>query len=111
MRPTLDPDAPKLCNNCLVREEKRTKKMENTEKEIHIQISCSLKTHNEIEELCINRGITLSKYFISLHEDSKKVENEPHNKIEISQEEKDFGEKTTKRKYNKKSHDENEENS
>lgn len=68
MRPTLDPEAPKLCNNCLLREEKRNPtKKENMEQTIDIKITCPIKIHNEIEEFCINNGITLSNYFLDLH--------------------------------------------
>lgn len=72
MRPIPDPLAPKLCNNCLVREEKRNPpKKESMEDIINIQIKCPLAIHNEIEEYCINNGMTLSKYFLSLHETTK----------------------------------------
>ena len=72
MRPTPDPEAPKLCNNCLVREEKRNPtKKEPMEQTIDIKITCPIKIHNEIEEHCINNGITLSKYLLSLHETFK----------------------------------------
>lgn len=68
MRPTLDPEAPKLCNNCLVREEKRNPqgkvKMETT---VGILINCPKDTQIEIEELCINQGIDFSRYFLELH--------------------------------------------
>jgi hypothetical protein len=46
---------------------------------INIQISCPINIHNEIEEYCINNGLTLSKYFISLHQsslDRKKINKE-----------------------------------
>lgn len=68
MRPTPDPEAPKLCNNCLLREEKRNPtKKENMESTIDIKISCPISMHNEIEEYCINNGISLTNYFIDLH--------------------------------------------
>jgi hypothetical protein len=55
-----------------VREEKRNPpKKESMENIINIQISCPVTIHNEIEELCINKGMTLSKYFLSLHENTK----------------------------------------
>lgn len=72
MRPTNDPEAPKLCNNCLVREEKRNPtKKENMEATIDIKICTPVHIHNEIEEYCINNGINLSQYFLSLHETFK----------------------------------------
>ena len=45
MRPTPDPEAPKLCNNCLVREEKRNPtKKETMEQTIDIKITCPIST-------------------------------------------------------------------
>ena len=35
---------------------------------INIQIKCPIKVHNEIEEHCINHGITLTKYFLNIHD-------------------------------------------
>lgn len=68
MRPTIDPEAPQLCNNCSVREEKRNPqnkaKMETT---VDILIKCPQKVQFEIEELCINQGIDFSRYFLELH--------------------------------------------
>jgi hypothetical protein len=63
---------PKLCNNCLVREENRkpTKK-ETMESTIDIKITAPVHIHNEIEEYCINNGMNLSQYFLSLHDTSK----------------------------------------
>jgi hypothetical protein len=68
MRQTTDPEAPKLCNSCALREEKRSPtKKDNMEKVITIQIQFPIKIHNEIEEYCINQGISLSQYFIDMH--------------------------------------------
>ena len=72
MRPTPNPEAPKLCNNCLVREEKRNPtKKETMDQTIDIKITCPINIHNEIEEHCINSGINLSDYFLSLHKNFK----------------------------------------
>jgi hypothetical protein len=78
MRPTLDPDAPKLCNNCLVREEKRNpKKKEIMEKTIDIKIQCSVETYNRIEEYCVNRGMDMTEYFLLAHEQYQNICNNP----------------------------------
>lgn len=66
MRPTNDPEAPKLCNSCLVREEKRCPKKEVFMKTIDIVIKCPIDTHSMIEEYCMNKGISFSQYFLSL---------------------------------------------
>ena len=71
MRPTIDPEAPKLCNNCSVREEKRNPKKVDKMTKIGILIQCPQDVHVEIEELCINRGIDLTKYFLDLHHASQ----------------------------------------
>lgn len=68
MRPLPDPQAPKLCNNCLIREEKKNpQKKEPMEPSIDIKITCPINIHHEIEEHCINQGINLTKYFLGLH--------------------------------------------
>lgn len=69
MRHDLDPEAPKLCNNCLIRENIRTKKKDdNTMDSIDILVKCPREIQNEIEEICINEGISFSQYFLNLHE-------------------------------------------
>lgn len=67
MRPTNDPEAPKLCNNCIVREETRKIKGETKMQTIKIEIDCPVSTYPEIEEFCINKGISVTKYFLDLH--------------------------------------------
>lgn len=68
MRHDINPESPKLCNNCLLKEENRhPKKKENMEPTIEIQIKCPLKVHNEIEEYCINFGLNLTEYFLKSH--------------------------------------------
>lgn len=72
MRSSTDPEAPKLCNSCLLRETTRNpKKKAIMEKNIDIKITCPLSVHNEIEEYCLNNGIDLNKYFLSLHDSFK----------------------------------------
>ena len=67
MRTTTDPEAPKLCNNCAVREERRAPKMEEKKDTIDILIKCPKKDYAEIEEICINTGVDVTKYFMNLH--------------------------------------------
>jgi hydrogenase maturation factor len=73
MRPTLDPEAPKLCNNCLIREATRSeainskvKKMD--ESKVNILVECPKEIQKEIEEICLNENLTFSAYFLQLHE-------------------------------------------
>ncbi len=77
MRRSLDPETPRLCNNCLVREEKRNPKKE---KDMHpvvkILIECPIESHKSIEEECINRGINMTDYFMGLHYEMKEAEEE-----------------------------------
>jgi hypothetical protein len=69
MRQTIDPESPRLCNNCSLREEKRNPiNRELMQKTIDIKITCPISIHNNIEEYCMNKGINLSKYFIDLHQ-------------------------------------------
>lgn len=69
MRTTMDPEYPRLCNNCLVREDLRNidkgKKMENDV--IHVVIKCPVGIHKDIEEYCLNNGVDLTTYFLNLH--------------------------------------------
>lgn len=71
MRPTTDPEAPKLCNCCLIKEEKRNPKKEYEPMTVDILIKCPRAVQIEIEEMCINRGIDFTKYFLELHVESK----------------------------------------
>lgn len=73
MRPTLDPEAPRLCNNCTIREEKRNPKKAETMSTVDILIKCSREEQIEIEEICINQGIDFSRYFLELHHGSQAV--------------------------------------
>ena len=71
MNPRVDLDAPKLCNNCIVREERRVPKVKDKNETIDILIKCDKHIQKEIEEICISRGLSFGEYFISLHELSK----------------------------------------
>lgn len=74
MRGNLDPDAPKLCNNCLVREEKRsTPKKEDNMSTIDIVIRCPREDQIKIEEYCINHGMDFTRYFLELHYGSQAI--------------------------------------
>ena len=70
MRKNLDPDAPKLCNSCEVRENIRNPQG-NKMDTIGILIQCPKDEHIIIEELCINEGIDLTRYFLDLHHASQ----------------------------------------
>lgn len=67
MRQTRDPEAPKLCNSCVLKEEKRSPTKKESMKTIEIVIKCPVEIQADIEEYCINKGMDFSKYFLSLH--------------------------------------------
>jgi hypothetical protein len=68
MRGNLDPEAPRLCNNCLIREEKRsTPKKEDNMSTIDIVVKCPREDQIKIEEYCINHGMDFTRYFLELH--------------------------------------------
>jgi|SRR5277367_1785365 len=68
MRRDLDPDAPKLCNNCILKDQIRHPKQEIKLEKVKLLIEVDRKTQIEIEELCTNEGFSISNYFIRLHE-------------------------------------------
>lgn len=68
MRHNIDPEAPRLCNNCSVKENIRNPKGVSKMQIITIQIECPRETQIEIEEICINQGVNFSQYFLDLHE-------------------------------------------
>ena len=67
MRRDLDPDAPKLCNTCVIKDQQRNPKGEQKMANVNLLIECDRATQIEIEELCTNRGLSLSGYLIGLH--------------------------------------------
>lgn len=67
MRHTLDIDAPKLCNNCLHKEQKRTQKKAAPMSTINILIKFPAEVQHEIEEYCIANSTDFSNYFLDLH--------------------------------------------
>lgn len=72
MRPTNDPEAPRLCNNCALRESVRipSKKNEGEKEEVTILIHFPRQIQNEIEEHCIAHGLSFSEYFLRLYFDN-----------------------------------------
>lgn len=82
MRIDSDPKRPKLCNSCLLKEERRNPTQKVTMDTIEIVIKCPRDVQIEIEEYCINKGIDFSKYFLSLHH----FFNKPQEKSEFSHE-------------------------
>lgn len=67
MRRTLDPDAPKLCNNCTEKEKLRTPKPMIKDETIHVLVKLPKSVYNPLEEHCRNEGLDMSTYFSSLH--------------------------------------------
>lgn len=61
-----DPSKLKLCNSCEIKENLRNPKEKKMDT-IAINIQVPSKIHREIEEICINKGIDFSIYFIDLH--------------------------------------------
>ena len=74
MRPTPDPEVPKLCNNCLLREERRNPKKDIMET-VDILIKCPAKDQAEIEEYCMKNGLTFTQYFMNIHYSFKAATN------------------------------------
>lgn len=71
MRRDLNPDAPKLCNNCEYnnrqREQNRINNKEKSNSQIQLLITCDRSTQIEVEEICMNQGLSISEYFIRMH--------------------------------------------
>lgn len=77
MRHNLDVEAPRLCNNCEVRENLRNPKREVKMSVVSILIQCPKEVQIEIEELCMINGTNFSQYFLSLHENAMKRNESP----------------------------------
>lgn len=74
MRTTTDLEKPKLCNNCLLREEQRTPRKEETmQNNVDILIRCTREEQIEIEEICITENKDFSRYFLELHRTKKSI--------------------------------------
>lgn len=85
MRHSIDPETPKLCNNC----KKPGKKDMNS---VTIMIVCDRQTQIDIEEICINEGIDFSEYFLRLHKN--KIETIPPFRGNTTEEIQEFIDKT-----------------
>lgn len=64
-----NPDASikQLCNNCTNREPKKQKTEEKMESEVKIIITIPRDANIAIEEICMNKGISISEYFLRMH--------------------------------------------
>ena len=60
MKQDQNPEIPNICNNCIKPEKKPVD-------EVNILITCPRKIQIEIEEACINQGVSFSQYFLALH--------------------------------------------
>lgn len=76
MRTTPDPEAPKLCNSCLLKEEIRNPNKEKKMDTVNIVIKCPKTVQHAIEEYCINSGIDFTQYFMSLHDQFSTFQND-----------------------------------
>lgn len=85
MRQNLDPELPRLCNSCSLREDKRNPKKEKKMETIDVVITVPRQDHIAIEEHCINRGVDFSRYFLELHRTNTIFEQESKRLSESSQ--------------------------
>lgn len=89
MRQTTDPEAPRLCHSCKIREEKRSPTKKETMKTIDIVIKCPVLIQAEIEEYCMNNGMDFTRYFLNLYETDKmrrkidKEVKEVHQEVDV----------------------------
>lgn len=67
MQSTIDPESNKLCNNCVIREERRAPKEKEKMDTIEILVKCPNNIYRDIEEVCINNGTNPSDYLLTLH--------------------------------------------
>lgn len=74
------------CNSCIIKDKDRTQKLNKGKKDmskIDIVISCNDWEQKQIEEHCLNKGISYSDYFMTLHynrpreEEPVKIEEQP----------------------------------
>lgn len=72
MRRDLDPEAAKICNNCSIREQTRISNQGKKDmSKVQLLIEVDRPTQIEIEEICLNEGVSLSEYVLNLHLKSK----------------------------------------
>lgn len=61
----------RLCNTCERKDEEKKQQLAKGAKkmsEMQILVECDAKTYAQIEEHSINKGISLSEYFLGLHQ-------------------------------------------
>ena len=72
MRRDLDPEAAKICNNCSIRDQARISNQGKKDmSKVQLLIEVDRPTQIEIEEICLNEGVSLSEYVLNLHLKSK----------------------------------------
>jgi hypothetical protein len=71
MRKTIDPEAPKICDACKIRDDDRKKGEKKVSNKTKILIECDPHTQAEVEEYCMIIGKNFSEYFLDLHEKRK----------------------------------------
>ena len=85
MRTTLDPDAPKLCHSCKLREEIRTKEVKKMS-DFKLMIDCDKETASQVEEICLKNNKNFSDYFLGLHIDFMKTqESDKSNDFDVEE--------------------------
>jgi hypothetical protein len=85
MRQTTDTEAPKLCNNCILKAAKTyTHIGTNPMSKVTIMLECDREIHIAIEEICLNKGISFSEYFLNLHALNTQVEWKVKPDLEIT---------------------------
>lgn len=104
MRTTPNPEAPKLCNSCLIKEERRNPKMNENLDVISVLIKLPRKIHHDIEESCINQGVDLTKYFLNLYEYANECKTNDiiHNRAPLAVPEKCDTQEDKKENYSRK---------
>lgn len=88
MRPTIDPEAPRLCNSCVLKNDP-TKTKGNIMETIGITVQFPKEIQIDIEEFCINKGIDFTQYFLNLH----------HNQFGSAKEEEQVSDEVIKKTY------------
>ena len=72
MRRNTDCTQCEVCNNCTVREQIRNPKKAPPMETVDILIKVSSKDYKQIEECCINKGLSFTQYFMDYHLPAKK---------------------------------------
>jgi hypothetical protein len=91
MRRSIDPEAPRLCNNCDLKVARAKPKGDLKMENVKILIDCTRKVQIEVEEYCVNMGMSISDYFVSLHDAFQASYDDPVYKIPVEkQPEKDL---------------------